>query len=46
MLRNIFSNWFGLLVLGIISVILTPAMVHGLGNVSYGMWALVGSLLD
>jgi O-antigen/teichoic acid export membrane protein len=46
MLSNILSNWFGLFVLGVISVILTPAMIHGLGNVSYGMWALAGSLLD
>src|ERR1700730_9991059 len=46
MLRNILSNWFGLVVLGVISVILTPAMVHGLGNMYYGMWVLVGSLVD
>jgi len=46
MLRNILSNWFGLVVLGVISVILTPAMIHGLGNMYYGMWALVGSLVD
>ena len=46
MLKNIFSNWLGLVVLGLISVVLTPAMVHGLGPLYYGMWALVGSLVD
>ena len=46
MLKNIFSNWLGLVVMGLISVVLTPAMVHGLGPLYYGMWALVGSLVD
>lgn len=46
MLKNILSNWFGMLMLGIMSVILTPAMVHGLGNMYFGMWALAGSILD
>lgn len=46
MLKHIFSNWIGLFVLGAISVILTPAMVHGLGNLYYGMWVLVGSFID
>jgi len=27
-------------------VILTPVLVHGLGNMYYGMWAIVGSLID
>jgi O-antigen/teichoic acid export membrane protein len=46
MLKSIFSNWFGMLVLGVISVILTPAMIHHLGNMYFGMWALAGSVLD
>jgi O-antigen/teichoic acid export membrane protein len=46
MLKHIFSNWIGLVVLGAISVILTPAMVHGLGDLYYGMWVLVGSFID
>ena len=32
--------------MGLISVVLTPAMVHGLGPLYYGMWALVSSLVD
>lgn len=46
MVKNIFSNWGGLLVLGLISLAVTPALVHGLGNNYYGMWVLVGSFLD
>ena len=46
MLKHIFSNWMGLIVLGSISAILMPAMVHGLGSLYYGMWVLVGSLID
>ena len=46
MLKHIFSNWMGLIVLGGISAVLTPAMMHGLGDLYYGMWVLVGSLID
>ena len=46
MLKQIFSNWMGYLALGVISAVLTPIMVHGLGNVYYGMWVIVGSLID
>lgn len=46
MLKNILSNWVGIVVLGIIGVILTPIMVHGLGNLYYGMWILAASIGD
>src|SRR5207302_7485774 len=46
MFRSVLSNWFGLVVLGAISFLLTPIMIHGLGNLHYGMWILVGSLID
>jgi O-antigen/teichoic acid export membrane protein len=46
MLKHIFSNWMGLLALGVISAILTPVMVHGLGDMYYGMWIIVASLID
>ena len=45
-IRSIFSNWVGLAVTGVISIFLTPFMIHRLGNFEYGMWVLVGSLLD
>lgn len=46
MLKNILSNWVGIIVLGVIGVILTPIMVHGLGNLYYGMWILAASIGD
>ena len=45
-IRSIFSNWVGLAVTGVISIFLTPFMIHRLGNFEYGMSVLVGSLLD
>ncbi len=46
MLRSVFSNWLGLLLMGVISVILTPILIHGLGDVYFGMWVLLSSALD
>jgi O-antigen/teichoic acid export membrane protein len=46
MLRNVLSNWVGLLISGIVSFILTPILIHGLGNFYYGMWILVASIVD
>src|SRR6266446_8447321 len=46
MLRSIFSNWLGLVVMGATSVVLTPILIHGLGDFYYGLWILVVSALD
>ena len=46
MTRSIFSNWLGLLVLAGSTALLTPIMIHHLGTVDYGVWVLVGSVLD
>jgi O-antigen/teichoic acid export membrane protein len=46
MLQSIFSNWVTLVVTGLISVILTPVLIHGLGDFHYGVWILVGSVLE
>jgi len=46
MLRSIFSNWLGLVVMGVTSVILTPMLIHGLGDFYYGLWILVASTVD
>ncbi len=46
MLRSVFSNWLALAVTGAISVALTPLLIHGLGDFHYGMWILVGSLVE
>jgi O-antigen/teichoic acid export membrane protein len=41
-LRNLFSNWAGLLINIVISFFLAPFVVHELGNTYYGIWAVVG----
>lgn len=46
MVRSFFSQGVGLLVTGVVSVILTPILVHDLGMFYYGLWVLVTSLLD
>jgi len=45
-LKNILSNWVGIVILGLIGIVLTPIMVHGLGNLYYGMWILAASIGD
>jgi O-antigen/teichoic acid export membrane protein len=46
MTRSIFSNWFGLAALAVCTAILTPIMIAHLGAVDYGVWVLLGSVLD
>jgi O-antigen/teichoic acid export membrane protein len=46
MLRSILSNWVGVVVMGVISFILTPILIHGLGDFYYGMWILVAQAVD
>ena len=45
-IRNVFSNWLGMIVLGVVSFLMTPVLIHGLGDFQFGMWALVVSLVD
>ena len=45
-LHGVLSNWAGLAVNTVLSLVLTPILVHGLGDANYGMWMLVASLLD
>lgn len=40
LINNIASSWFGLLVNIVVSFFLAPFVVHGLGNVYYGIWAI------
>ncbi|HEY3975193.1 MAG TPA: oligosaccharide flippase family protein [Candidatus Sulfotelmatobacter sp.] len=44
MLKNIFSNWIAIVVVGAIAFLLTPFLIHHLGNVEFGLWVLVGSI--
>ena len=46
MLRSVFSNWVALVVTGAISILLTPILIHRVGDFHYGMWILVGSLVE
>ena len=43
-LRNILSTWVGYAVSLIIGLLLSPFVVHHLGNTGYGVWTLVVSL--
>ena len=40
-IRNIFSNWTGYFVSVVIGLILSPVVVHSLGNNLYGIWAII-----
>jgi O-antigen/teichoic acid export membrane protein len=46
MLKNVFSNWLGLILRGVVSVVLTPILIHQLGDFQYGLWILVMSVVD
>jgi len=45
LVRNIFSNWFTLAVKVAVVFYMTPFMVHHLGKESFGVWALVFSII-
>lgn len=42
--RNVCSNWAGYIVTAVIGFLLSPFIVHSLGNTGYGLWTLVLSL--
>lgn len=44
MLRNILSNWVAIIIVGITTFLLTPFLIHRLGNVEFGIWMLVSSI--
>ena len=46
MLKNVFSNWLGLVLRGVISFLLTPILIHSLGDFTFGLWVLVMSVVD
>ena len=46
MFRGFFSTWAGLIINGVVGILLTPVLVHGLGPFYYGLWVLVASVLD
>jgi O-antigen/teichoic acid export membrane protein len=44
MLRNILSNWVAIIIVGITTFLLTPFLIHRLGNIEFGIWMLVSSI--
>jgi O-antigen/teichoic acid export membrane protein len=43
--RNVLSNWGGFLFSAVVSFFLGPYILGKLGSTSYGIWALIGSLV-
>lgn len=44
MLKNVFSNWIAIAVIGLTTILLTPFLIHHLGNLEFGVWVLVSSI--
>ena len=43
--RNVLSNWGSYVFGALVGFLLSPLIVHSLGDVSYGIWVLLGSLV-
>ena len=39
--RNVFANWLGLFTTSVVGFLLTPFILHRLGNVAFGLWILM-----
>lgn len=44
--QNVLSNWFALGVTTIVGFFLSPYVVHHLGNLAYGIWVIIASLVS
>lgn len=44
-LRNVVSNWGGFVVSAAVTLILTPFVLHHLGEARYGIWVLTASIV-
>lgn len=44
--RGVSLNWVALALSVLVSFFLSPFVIHKLGNVAYGVWVLVGSLIS
>lgn len=44
-LRNIASNWVGFAVNAVVTLVLTPFVLHQLGEARYGIWVLTSSIV-
>jgi O-antigen/teichoic acid export membrane protein len=43
--QNVLSNWLSLAIATVVSFFLSPFVVHRLGNVVYGVWVIIASLV-
>src|SRR5439155_3850123 len=43
--QNVLSNWFALAVTTVAGFFLSPYVVHHLGNLGYGVWVIISSLV-
>lgn len=43
-LRNVVSNYMRFVLFAVVGIVLTPVLVHGLGDRDYGLWTTVFSL--
>jgi O-antigen/teichoic acid export membrane protein len=46
MIRSICFNYIGMIITGLVGFLLTPVLIHGLGDYHCGMWILVASIVD
>ncbi len=44
--QNVLSNWFALGVTTVVGFFLSPFVVHHLGNLAYGVWVIIASLVS
>lgn len=44
MLRSVFSNWAAFIIIGLLSFLLTPFMIHHLGDFGFGVYTLAFSV--
>jgi O-antigen/teichoic acid export membrane protein len=44
--QNVLSNWFALAITTVVGFFLSPFVVHHLGNLVYGVWVIIGSLVS
>ena len=43
--QNVLSNWLALAITTVVGFFLSPFVVHRLGNLTYGVWVIVMSLV-
>ena len=44
--QNVLSNWLALAVTTVVGFFLSPFVVHHLGNLTYGVWVIIVSLVS